>query len=79
MGLANDALLRARGTLEEIAEAVGYKTASALSTAFSRRVGSAIHQRIRVAHSLNVKQVKMVRHTSGLCIPGTSLSRINTK
>ena len=39
MALAKDALLRRGGSLDEIAEAVGYKSASAFSTAFSRRVG----------------------------------------
>jgi AraC-like DNA-binding protein len=39
MALAKDVLLRGRGTLEEIAETVGYKSASAFSTAFSHRVG----------------------------------------
>jgi AraC-like DNA-binding protein len=39
MALAKDALLHSRGTLEEIAATVGYKSASAFSTAFSHRVG----------------------------------------
>ena len=39
MALAKDALLGGRSTLEEIASAVGYQSASAFSTAFSRRVG----------------------------------------
>ena len=39
MALAKDALMRRDGRLDEIAEAVGYKSASAFSTAFSRRVG----------------------------------------
>ena len=39
MALAKDALLGGRGTLEEIAGAVGYQSASAFSTAFSHRVG----------------------------------------
>ncbi len=39
MALAKDALLRGRGTLDEIADAIGYKSASAFSTAFSHRVG----------------------------------------
>jgi AraC-like DNA-binding protein len=39
MALAKDALLHSRGTLDEIAAAVGYKSASAFSTAFSRRIG----------------------------------------
>jgi len=39
MALAKDALLRGRGTLDEIAAMVGYKSASAFSTAFSHRVG----------------------------------------
>lgn len=39
MALAKDALIRRGGSLDEIAEAVGYKSASAFSTAFSRRVG----------------------------------------
>ncbi|MCQ1573099.1 AraC family transcriptional regulator [Neorhizobium galegae] len=39
MALAKDVLLRGRGSLEEIAETVGYKSASAFSTAFSHRVG----------------------------------------
>jgi AraC-like DNA-binding protein len=39
MALAKDALQRDAGTLEEIALAVGYQSASAFSTAFSQRVG----------------------------------------
>lgn len=39
IALAKDALLTGRATLEEIAAAVGYRSASAFSTAFSRRVG----------------------------------------
>lgn len=39
MALAKDALLHGRGTLEEIALAIGYQSASAFSTAFSQRVG----------------------------------------
>ena len=39
MALAKDALLQGKGSLEEIAETVGYKSASAFSTAFSHRVG----------------------------------------
>ncbi len=39
MALAKDVLLHGRGTLEEVAEAVGYRSASAFSTAFSHRVG----------------------------------------
>ncbi|KQV17452.1 AraC family transcriptional regulator [Rhizobium sp. Root1203] len=39
MALAKDALLSGRGSLEEIAGAVGYRSASAFSTAFSHRVG----------------------------------------
>jgi AraC-like DNA-binding protein len=39
MALAKDALLHGRGTLDEIAATVGYKSASAFSTAFSHRVG----------------------------------------
>ncbi len=39
MALAKDALLHGRGTLDEVAETVGYKSASAFSTAFSHRVG----------------------------------------
>ena len=39
MALSKDALLHGRGTLEEVAAEVGYKSASAFSTAFSRRVG----------------------------------------
>ncbi len=39
MALAKDALLHSRGTLDEIAATVGYKSASAFSTAFSHRVG----------------------------------------
>jgi len=39
MARAKDALLHGRGSLEEIAAAVGYKSASAFSTAFSHRVG----------------------------------------
>jgi AraC-like DNA-binding protein len=39
MALAKDALLHGRGTLDEIAAQVGYKSASAFSTAFRQRVG----------------------------------------
>lgn len=39
MALAKDALVGGHGTLEEIASAVGYQSASAFSTAFSHRVG----------------------------------------
>ena len=39
MALAKDALRQGRGSLEEIAEKVGYRSASAFSTAFSQRVG----------------------------------------
>jgi AraC-like DNA-binding protein len=39
MALAKDRLINGRGTLEEIAAAIGYKSASAFSTAFSQRVG----------------------------------------
>ncbi len=39
MALAKDALLHGRGTLDEVAATVGYKSASAFSTAFSHRVG----------------------------------------
>jgi AraC-like DNA-binding protein len=39
MALAKDALLHGGGTLEEIAAQVGYKSASAFSTAFRQRVG----------------------------------------
>ena len=39
MALAKDALLNGRGSLEEIAFRIGYKSASAFSTAFSQRVG----------------------------------------
>lgn len=39
MALAKDALRHGRGTLEEIALQIGYKSASAFSTAFSCRVG----------------------------------------
>jgi len=39
MALAKDALMRGGGTLQEIALAVGYQSASAFSTAFSHRVG----------------------------------------
>lgn len=39
MALAKDALLAGRSTLEEIAIAVGYQSASAFSTAFSNKVG----------------------------------------
>lgn len=39
MALAKDALMRGDGTLQEIALAVGYQSASAFSTAFSHRVG----------------------------------------
>lgn len=39
MALAKDALRHGRGSLEEIAETIGYRSASAFSTAFSRKVG----------------------------------------
>lgn len=39
MALAKDTLRHSRHTLEEIAEKVGYQSASAFSTAFSQRVG----------------------------------------
>lgn len=39
MALARDALLHGRDGLEEIAEAIGYRSASAFSTAFTRRIG----------------------------------------
>ncbi|MCL6708976.1 AraC family transcriptional regulator [Pseudomonas sp. R2.Fl] len=39
MAIAKDALRYSRGTLEEIAEKVGYRSASAFSTAFSHKVG----------------------------------------
>lgn len=39
MALAKDALRHGRGSLEDIAERVGYRSASAFSTAFSRKVG----------------------------------------
>lgn len=39
MALAKDALLHSRSTLDEIAAMVGYKSASAFSTAFSQKVG----------------------------------------
>jgi len=39
MAIAKDALRYSRGTLEEIAEKVGYRSASAFSTAFSQKVG----------------------------------------
>jgi AraC-like DNA-binding protein len=39
MALAKDALLRKAGTLEEVASSVGYRSASAFSTAFRNRVG----------------------------------------
>lgn len=39
MALAKDALLHGRGTLDEIAGMIGYKSASAFSTAFSQRIG----------------------------------------
>lgn len=39
MALAKDALRHGRGTLDEIAAAIGYRSASAFSTAFSLRVG----------------------------------------
>jgi AraC-like DNA-binding protein len=39
MALARDALRHGRGTLDEIAERIGYKSASAFSTAFRQRVG----------------------------------------
>jgi AraC-like DNA-binding protein len=39
MALAKDALRHGRGTLDEIAASIGYRSASAFSTAFSLRVG----------------------------------------
>ncbi|HEY2541350.1 MAG TPA: helix-turn-helix domain-containing protein [Stellaceae bacterium] len=39
MALAKDALRHGGGTLDEIAAQVGYKSASAFSTAFRQRVG----------------------------------------
>lgn len=39
MALAKDTLLHSRDSLEDIAEKVGYKSASAFSTAFSQKVG----------------------------------------
>ncbi|CAN7238576.1 AraC family transcriptional regulator [Neorhizobium sp. LjRoot104] len=39
MALAKDVLLRGGNTLEEVAETVGYRSASAFSTAFNQRVG----------------------------------------
>lgn len=39
MGLAKDALLQGRQTLEQIAEDIGYESASAFSTAFRKRLG----------------------------------------
>jgi AraC-like DNA-binding protein len=39
MALAKDALRHGRGSLEDIAEKIGYRSASAFSTAFSRKVG----------------------------------------
>jgi AraC-type DNA-binding domain-containing proteins len=39
MAIAKDALRHSRGNLEEIAEKVGYRSASAFSTAFSQKVG----------------------------------------
>jgi AraC-like DNA-binding protein len=39
MAVAKDALRYSRSSLEEIAEKVGYRSASAFSTAFSQRVG----------------------------------------
>lgn len=39
MALAKDALIHGPGTLEEVAAAVGYKSASAFSTTFSQKVG----------------------------------------
>lgn len=39
MALAKDALRHGRGTLEEIAASIGYRSASAFSSAFSLRVG----------------------------------------
>lgn len=39
MALAKDALRHGRGSLDEIAERIGYRSASAFSTAFSRKVG----------------------------------------
>jgi AraC-like DNA-binding protein len=39
MALAKEALLHGGGTLDEIAAQIGYKSASAFSTAFRQRVG----------------------------------------
>lgn len=39
MALAKDALRHGRGTLDEIAASIGYRSASAFSTAFSQKVG----------------------------------------
>jgi AraC-like DNA-binding protein len=39
MALAKDALIRGTGTLDRIAEEVGYESASAFSTAFRKRIG----------------------------------------
>lgn len=39
MAIAKDALRQGRGSLEEVAEKIGYRSASAFSTAFSRKVG----------------------------------------
>lgn len=52
MALAKDALSQGRGSLEEIAETIGYRSASAFSTAFSRKVGCppSEYARSRTAH-----------------------------
>jgi AraC-like DNA-binding protein len=50
MALAKDALLHQAGTLEEIAAMIGYKSASAFSSAFSQRVGCAPSQYAGVLH-----------------------------
>ena len=39
MALAKDALIHGRGTLDQIAARIGYRSASAFSTAFKQRVG----------------------------------------
>lgn len=39
MGLAKDALIQGRQTLDQIAENIGYDSASAFSTAFRKRIG----------------------------------------
>ncbi|MGF9694499.1 AraC family transcriptional regulator [Rhizobium sp. 0TCS1.26] len=49
MALAKDALRYSRGTLDEIAEQVGYQSASAFSTAFSQKIGCPPREYARIA------------------------------